>query len=650
MSGTDPYAGGTDPYAGGTDPYAGGTDPYVGGTDPYAGGHDDSRDHGANAPGAGFTGTPDAAHDESDDDSRTDFSRADTVYRAVIDVSRLPGIVVPAPTVMVQERRGGGWSGVARVNPRLTSAEAAFDVLLRDGLMPGSAVLVKLVLPAGSRYEGIVVRSWPSVITSVSTRWWRSDHSDGEAFAGITFRDALTYLRSRPIWAAFADCSPGEILGGALSSAAGGDGRPTREPVLPGMSTVVLIREGLRADIGKVPYAIAAGEPMGYWLSRVLGRLGVRIEMRGDAAGRLLVELNDGKPSESGVNRDGGVWMTVDPRAVPSAANLVPDSMGAGAAVPDRGGLLDDPARGGAKRFGRPGPVETVIVSDGTKVAEAEKRATFRRARESVSRVRLSMQSRQPGLLPGRVVKIGIPPHRLFGANRGTGQVDGYVSLLGANRWQVADVSHVYSYGGYRNRAEIEKVGAGWRPPVPPDDGVKLISGIVDDGESELGEEVKRDRLGRIPVKFPFFFDTFGGSDDDDAGTDENSEGADDDDAATDDAPSPATGDRRWSPALRLAPVEPVAGDLHGFVRGHRQGDWCRVAVVDPFYAEVAGFSYREDRYLSARIGDATMGMVVRQGADEWRGMLFRPDEDLERELEDAESDLEDSESDDEDS
>ena len=589
------------------DPYQGVDDPYQGDGDPYQGDGDDS-----------------------DDDSRTDVSNADTVYRAVIDVLRLPGVVVPALTVMVQERRGGGWSGVARVNPRLTSAEAAFDVLLRDGLIPGSAVLVKLVLPAGTRYEGIVVRSWPSVITSVSTRWWRSGHSDDEAFAGVTFRDALSHLRSRSIWAAFADCSPGEILGGVLSSAAGGEGRPTREPVLPGISTMVRIREGLRADIGKVPYAIAAGEPMGYWLGRVLGRLGVRMEMRGDAAGRLLVELNDGKPSECGINRDGGVWMTVNPRAVSSAANLVLDSTGAGAAAPARGGLLDDPARGATRRFGRPGPVETVIVSDGTEVEEAEKRATFRRTRESVSRVRLSMRSRQPGLLPGRMVKIGIPPHRLFGPNRYTGQVDGYVSLFGANVWQVADVSHVYSQGGYWNRTELDKVGAGWRPPVPPDDGVKLISGIVDDGESEPGEAVKRDRLGRIPVKFPFFFED--GSDSDEAARTE------DDDAEGDDEDA-ATGDRPWPPTLLLSPVEPIAGNLHGFVRGHRQGDWCRVAVVDPFYAEVAGFSYREDRYLSARIGDATMGMVVRQGADEWRGMLFRADEDPERELDDSGSD-----------
>ena len=105
----------------------------------------------------------------------------------------------------------------------------------------------------------------------------------------------------------------------------------------------------------------------------------------------------------------------------------------------------------------------------------------------------------------------------------------------------------------------------------------------------------------------------------------------------------PATGATPWPPTLLLAPVEPIAGNAHGFVRDHRQGDSCRVAVVSPFYAEIVGFGYRADRSLSARVGDATMGMVVRQDLEEWRGMLFRPDEDLERELDDSGNQDEDS-------
>ena len=88
-----------------------------------------------------------------------------------------------------------------------------------------------------------------------------------------------------------------------------------------------------------------------------------------------------------------------------------------------------------------------------------------------------------------------------------------------------------------------------------------------------------------------------------------------------------------WPPLVPLAPVKPIAGNAHGFVSAHRQGDWCRVAVVNPLYAEIIGFCYRDDRYLNTRVRDATMGMIVRQGGQDWRGMLFRPDEDLEQEL-----------------
>ena len=231
------------------------------------------------------------------------------------------------------------------------------------------ATLVRLVLSGGSGHEDTVVRSWPSVITSVNTKWLRSEPSNRDAFCGITFRDPLGYLRSRTIWAVFAQCSLGGIVGGVLSNAAGGDGKPTREPVLAGMS-VVRIRETLRDKLDSIPYTIAAGEPMGYWLSRICGHLGVRIEMRGDAAGRLIVGLHDGKPSETPINRGSGVWMTVNPRAVASATNLTPGAPQIGPEFPVRGGLLDTTASGGARRFGRPGPVETVITADQADVAD----------------------------------------------------------------------------------------------------------------------------------------------------------------------------------------------------------------------------------------------------------------------------------------
>ena len=550
-----------------------------------------------------------------------------TQFRMELEVAALPGVRIPALTVMLDEQRGWGWSGVAHVNPRVASAEAAFQTLLLDGLVPGGAVVVKLVISGGSRFADVAVRFWPSVITAVSTTPSGSGTSNrSEAFCGINFQDPLSYLQVRPIWSTFAQSSLGEILGGVLSAAVGGDGRPTREPVLPGMP-VIYIWEQLREEIGEIPYAIAAGEPLGYWLSRVCGRLGVRLEMRGDAAGRLHVDLCDGAPSESVVNNDGGVWMTVNPQAGSSAINLVVSESGINPPLPRRGALLDTPFSGGPRRFGRRGAVETVVVAARTGVAEAEKRAGFRRTNESLSRVHMSMCSRQPGLLPGRIVKIGIPPHLLFGPDAYPGWVDGFTSLFGANEWQVADISHLFMRGHYWNRPVLEKAGAAWQPPVPPEEGVSVVSGVVDDGTAEPGEPVERDRLGRIPVRFPFSFDA---ADTDGADTDGvNTDGADF-------ASHPGPGDAPWPPSIPLAPVEPVAGNLHGFVSAHRQGDWCRVAVVNPLFAEIVGYGYRDDRYLNVRIRDATMGMVVQQGPEDWRGLLFRPDADLEREIEDT--------------
>ena len=559
-----------------------------------------------------------------------DASDVLTPFRMELEVAALPGVAVPALSVLLDEQRGWGWTGVAHVNPRVASAEAAFQTLLQDGLVPGATVVVKLVISGGSRFADIAVRFWPSVITAVSTASSSSTSNRREAFCAITFRDPLSYLQGRPIWATFAQGSLGEILGGVLSAAVGGDGRPTREPVLPGMP-VIYIWEKLREEIGEIPYAVAVGEPLGYWLSRVCGRLGVRIEMRGDAAGRLHVELCDGAPSESIVNGDGGIWMTVNPQGRPSAINLAVGASGINPPLPRRGALLDNPFSGGARRFGARGAVETVVVAAGTGVAEAEKRAGFRRTNESLSRVYLSMCSRQPGLLPGRIVKIGIPPHLLFGPDPYyPGWVDGFISLFGANECQVADIVHVFMDGKYWNRSVFEKSGAGWRPPIPPEEGVNVVSGVVDDGTSEPGEPVQRDRLGHIPVRLPFSFDAADSGVGDSNGAD--SDGADSDGA--DSASFPGPGDVPWPPSIPLAPVEPVGGNLHGFVSAHRQGDWCRVAVVNPLFAEIVGYGYRDDRYLSARIRDATMGMVVQQGPDDWRGMLFRPDADLEREIE----------------
>ncbi len=523
--------------------------------------------------------------------------------------------MIPGLALMLNEDRGGGWSGTVRANPREALPENALQTLLHDGLVPGTALVVKLVVAGATGYAGTVVRIWPSVVTSVNVTG-STDVDELDSVCVVTFRDPLTYLRSRPVWASYVDCPFGEMLGGVLSAAVGGDGKPTRVPVLPGLP-IVRIHEELNDKVAEIPYAVAVGEPLGYWLNRVCGRLGVRLEMVGDDAGTFHLWLRDGRPSTSSLNRDGGIDMTFDPDLDPSAINLVLSELGVNSPSAVRGGLLDNLAGGGARRFGPDGALETVLTDSETDLEEAKRRGGFRQSNRRLEQAQATITSSQPGLLPGRIVVLEGGNDEATGDDDTDGDAEGYESLLGASRWQVADVSHLCLRARYWNQASFEKTGVAWRPAPPDEQGAAIVSGVVDDGNSKPGTLIERDRMGRIPIRFPFLHEAPQGEAEHSA-------------AARSDSP-----DVPWPPLVPLAPVVPGAGNLHGFVSDHRQGDWCRVAVINPLFAEVVGFCHRDDRYLSENVRDATVGIVMREGQDdEWRGMLFRPDEDLEDELE----------------
>ena len=541
-----------------------------------------------------------------------------TQYDVVLEAPRRSSTVVPALTLMLNEDRSGGWSGTVRINPRRVSAEDALQIVLQDGLLPGTAVVVKLLMAGNTGYAGTPVRIWPSVVTSVNAAG-STNVDEPDALCVLSFRDPLTYLRSRPIYAAYVDCPFGEILGGVLSAATGGDAKPTRNPVLPGLP-LVRIHEELSDEIAEIPYAVAVGEPLGYWLNRVCSRLGVRLEMLGDDSGDFHLWLRDGTPSTSSLNRDGGIDMTFDPDLDPSATNLALSDLGVNSPSSVRGGLLDNLAGGGARRFGPDGALESVLTDSETGLEEAKRRGGFRQSNRRLAQAQATIVSSQPGLLPGRIVvfergsEVDTSGEDSESGNDAT---RGYDSLLGASRWQVVGVSHLCVQARYWNQASFEKTGLAWRPALPHEEGAAIVSGVVDDGSSKPGALIERDRMGRIPIRFPFIHESPADSDTGDAATG----------AGNLDVP--------WPPLVPIAPVVPGAGNLHGFVSDHRQGDWCRVAVVNPLYAEVVGFCHRDDRYLSESVRDATVGIVMREGQDdEWRGMLFRPQEDLEDELE----------------
>lgn len=105
--------------------------------------------------------------------------------------------------------------------------------------------------------------------------------------------------------------------------------------------------------------------------------------------------------------------------------------------------------------------------------------------------------------------------------------------------------------------------------------------------------------------------------------------------AEADTLETPTPAEDRWPPRIALPVVEPMAGAMHSFVAGHRQGDICRVAVHDPFTAEIVGYQYRDNRAINRDVVGAAAAIVVEHNfEDAWSGIVLRRIEDMD----DAES------------
>ena len=138
----------------------------------------------------------------------------------------------------------------------------------------------------------------------------------------------------------------------------------------------------------------------------------------------------------------------------------------------------------------------------------------FADANRRLAQAGITVTSRQPGLLPGRIVRLDTAaetPTVDSPPAGGDAEPTAYGSILGAERWQVAAVGHLCAQAGYWNQTSLEKIGVPWRPAPPADAGPAIVSAVVDDGVSKDGQLVERDRMGRIPVRFPFVYDPSGG-------------------------------------------------------------------------------------------------------------------------------------------
>ena len=150
------------------------------------------------------------------------------------------------------------------------------------------------------------------------------------------------------------------------------------------------------------------------------------------------------------------------------------------------------------------------------------------------------------------------------------------------DQWQVASARHLVSEGAYDNDATLLRADTAWHPPEP------------------------EPRRLRNPSP----------------------------EADTLETPTPP--EDRWPPRIALPVVEQMAGAMHSFVGGHRQGDICRVAVHDPFTAEIVGYQYRDNRAINRDVVGAAAAILVEHNyEDAWSGIVLRRIEDMD----DAESD-----------
>ena len=523
---------------------------------------------------------------------------------------------LPIHHLMLHEHRAGGWTGVLDLRPRVETEGEAFDALIRAGLAPGTACGTTLRMKGGPR-----ARTWTSVITAATAK--APDSSERYAMCALLIADPLTALRNRRVYFGWGECTLDALVGGAMSCAANGAGTPGREPVLRGMPPIRIYPE-VRSAVRRVPYAIARGETLGEWLDGLCEALRIRIEILSTGDGRLAIALRDKPPPQSGLNRGGPVEMTADDTVEPSTDVIVLGRTMLASAAIERGSLIDIPSRGDPVRFGPEGALGDVFETPLISEDEARERKRRREQRAALAQVRVHGLTGQPGMLPGRTVRLmqRAPDDADTGGSQdtrgdsGTGRSEGTAiggdgsvppaqtaapreehTLFGTSEWQVCDIPHIYRGGGYVNEVALEKASVAWYPEGPRETRrTHMLTGIIECGDAEAGERVARDRLGRIPVRLAFM------------------------------RPKPEeSGNEDCSITMMLAIQTEAGGSTHTVVADHREGDLCKVRVHGPLRAEIVGFVHRDDRAIKESAVGATAAVIVGQENGQWEGFAFEP-------------------------
>ena len=397
----------------------------------------------------------------------------------------------------LQEEYGGGWSGTAIMkNPTDEHGDLIqfHEKLCASQLRPDDTVLLQLV---GYDSEGIhpmhnkAMRTWPCVLTVVDPFYMGVEGTSSTA-AFLRLVDPITYLAETPVWGAYRAESIGRMIGGTLSMAASGDGRPSLEPVLPNLPRITIVEE-VRDALLNIPYTIAAGQTLGQWLGEVLGGLAIRSFLCGrvaaDGTGEIDMMLAQQMPTTAPV-----IANAIDITNPKPPTEFLEDKMilyvtgyGNFPSLPSRAGLLDNPSFGSPISFGPMGAVETYIHGAEVDYMEAYLRRVAPMYGEFLEMFRLQVRTRQPLMKPGQMLNCPTPVNTI-------------------SDWQVARTAHhLRRTNVYQNDATLLSGDYSWFPARPPERPPIYVSGVVDGGSNcEAGDLVPRDDMGRIRVSFPF--------------------------------------------------------------------------------------------------------------------------------------------------
>ena len=405
-------------------------------------------------------------------------------YRGTLTQVGGGGAEVRLTAFGLQEGYSTGWSGTAVVvggrNDRPLNPGGMMSAVMASGVVAGTPMVLDLEM-AGGPLEGVQVRTWPSVVTAL--RPYPVDETSSAC--DIHLMDPVSYLAERPVWGAYRGVSAAEAVGGALSLAAGGDGKPGMNPVLQGLPVIEIVAE-YRDALASVPYVIAAGQRLGDWLADFLAMLGLRAELFGREGGRLQLTLTDGKPRRQPLSMSVVTAQGIDPATTDSVGAIAIQGHSAFPGTALRGAMLDDPAKGGARPLVATGPVGTLLTEVELDVDEATRRVYQAAQGKYAEMFMLTALSRQPRIRPGETVALSRKIH-------------------GLARWQVSSVTHWLRDGAYDNDATLIRGDLAWYPELPPYRPPVYVSAVVDgSNDHEFHQPVARDRLGRVKVVFPF--------------------------------------------------------------------------------------------------------------------------------------------------